>query len=185
MLKNANYVEENNIIADNSNTKILGKKAQVGFDLSVKNIYDVATAGFVSKSKTFVGKYVLRPVQTLTYEGVEFQGWFLPKGAYILEINEGCKFGPNDTGYIIQRSSLNRNNVGTVSSLWDPGFTTADGDKVNTITIRITVDNENGLYLEKDARVAQLLVFENENSELYGGAGSQFQGGRTTSKLIK
>ena len=36
MLKNAAYIEKNIIIADNINTKIIGKKAQVGFDLSEK-----------------------------------------------------------------------------------------------------------------------------------------------------
>ena len=85
-------------------------------------------------------------------------------------------------GYIIQRSSLNRNNAETVSSLWDPGFTTAQEQVVNTITIRLIVENEAGLFLEKDARVAQLLVFNSEDAEQYDG---QYQGGRKDSKLIE
>ena len=74
MLHNAQYIENNNIIADGVNSKVLGKKAQVGFDLSVKNIYDITTAGFVSKSKTYVGEYVLRPLEKLKYKNIEFEG---------------------------------------------------------------------------------------------------------------
>lgn len=182
MLKNAAYIEKNIIIADNINTKIIGKKAQVGFDLSVKNIYDVVDAGFVSKNKTYVATYVKRPIEKLRYKDIEFEGWFLPKGAYILETNEGCQLGPNDTAYILQRSSLNRNNVATVSSLWDPGFSTQNGDAINTMTIRIVVENEKGLYLEKDSRVAQMIVATSEDTVEYDG---QFQGGLTKSKLVK
>ena len=196
MLRSSQYIAKKIIIADGNKTQIKGKPAQVGFDLSVKNIYQIVTPGFISKDKTYVSEYKLLPAEaceydykhssddgkTITYKKIPFQGWFLPKGAYLLEANEGCHFGPNDTGYIIQRSSLNRNNVTTVSSVWDPGFTTESADGIGTITIRIVVENESGVYLEQDARVAQMLVITNEDAPRYDG---QYQGGRATSKLVK
>ena len=79
------------------------------------------------------------------------------------------------------RSSLNRNFVTIQSALWDCGYTTQDGEKIYSPTLRLTVDTEEGFYLEKDARVAQLIVAVGEDTVLYGGEGSQFQGGRKTS----
>ena len=113
-----------------------------------------------------------------------FEGWYLTLGTYICELNEGCQLGKHDTGLIIKRSSLNRSGVETQSCVWDPGFTTQDGEAINTMTIRLTVMNPKGFYLQKNARVAQLIVIENEDSALYGGEGSQWQGGRTKSSLL-
>ncbi len=50
------------------------------------------------------------------------------------------------------------------------------------MTIRIVVENEKGLYLEKDSRVAQMIVATSEDTVEYDG---QFQGGLTKSKLVK
>lgn len=189
MLKNAQHIEEQNIIYDNKHTFKKGKQAQVGWDVSVKSIYKGLYPGLVTKNKTYVAKYIEIKPQTIKYPytdfigaEVEFEGWFLPKGSYIIEINEGCKFGPNDVGYYIMRSSLNRNFVTIQSALWDPGFTTQDEEKINNPTLRLTVDTDEGFYLEKDARVAQLVIASCENvKELYGSNDSQFQGGRKTS----
>ena len=187
MLRSAKYIEEHNIIHDDVNSFKKGKGAQVGFDLSVKNIWKIVTPGFVSKTKTHVPPYLLMKSDDVIYPYAEggsiwFKGWRLDRGTYILECNEGVHFGPNDTGYIIMRSSLNRTGASIQSAVWDPGFTTQDDEKVNTITIRLTVDTDEGFYLEQDARVAQLLVMENEDTVGYGTTGeSQFQGGRRQS----
>lgn len=180
MLKNSEYIDKNIIIEDKNETNKLGKKAQVGYDLTLKNIYDIEGSGFISKYKTYIANYNLRKIEHLKYNDIEFDGWFLPKGAYIAETNEGCHLGNNDTAYIIQRSSLNRNNVSTCSSLWDPGFTTQENDKVNTMTIRIIVDNPDGVYIEKNARFAQMIVATNEPTNDYNG---QFQNGSKISKI--
>ena len=190
MLKNAQYIEENNIIYDDQNTFKKGKQAQVGFDVSIKAVYKGLYPGLVTKDKTYVAKYLEIPATKMKYpypeyigKEVEFEGWFLKKGSYIIAVNEGCQFGPNDTGYYIMRSSLNRNFVTIQSALWDPGFTTENENGVFAPTLRLTVDTDEGFYLEKDARVAQLIVATSENAELYGTKDSQFQGGlRQSSK---
>ena len=189
MLRNAQYIEDNNIIFDNKNSFKEGKKAQNGFDCSIKKVFKGTHPGLVLKSKTYVTPYLEIPSKTISYPYTEltggkiigFEGWYLPKGSYIIELNEGCQFGPNDVGYYIMRSSLNRNFVTIQSALWDCGFTTQDGEVIHSPTLRLTVDTEEGFYLEKDARVAQLIVATGEDTVLYGGEGSQFQGGRKTS----
>lgn len=51
------------------------------------------------------------------------------------------------------------------------------------MSVRLTVDTPEGIYIEENARVGQLLVFEiEEGAEQYSG---QWIGGRTSSNLIK
>lgn len=176
MLKNADYIYNNIIIADGINTtKQYCMKAQVGVDVTAKDILWINGYGQILSDKTCVPKYV--PVPTQRFDGRE--GWFLQEGTYIVELNEGVQFGPSDTGIFIQRSSLNRCGCSVVSSVWDPGFTTQLGDTINAPTLRLVVNNRN-IFIEKNTRIAQLIIFENEGTGLYDG---QFQGGRLKSKL--
>lgn len=179
MLRNANYIYENNIIADEINTtKKYCKKAQVGVDCTAKDIYILDTkCGIIYQDKSIVPEYTKVELENL---GDGKLGWKLPKGTYIVTLNEGVKFGPNDTGLFIQRSSLNRSGVTVISSVWDPGFTTQDGKGINAPTLRLSVEDSLGIMIEENARIAQLIIFENEDTTQYDG---QFQGGRIKSKL--
>jgi dUTP pyrophosphatase len=191
MIRSARYVRKNNIIADeiNSTTKYC-KEAQVGVDLSVRNIWCFNNPGVVNKDKTHVSDY--SEIPTIHYDDGNkvdnnWNGWFLKPGAtYICELNEGVQLGKNDTGIIIMRSSLNRCGVSIESALWDPGFTThntEDGKSViKTMNVRLTVMNPWGFWLEKNSRVAQLIISDNEDvASLYNG---QYQGGEIQSRLI-
>jgi len=185
MLRNADYIWDNILIEDGTNTTLkYCKKAQEGVDLSVKNIYKIKGAGYVSKTKSYIPDYELVKEISSLDESPYKEIWFLEKGTYIAELDCGVNFGPNDTGMIILRSSLNRSGVSVIAALWDSGFTTRDkdnSDKVNTITVRLNVDNEYGFYLEKHARICQLIIFENEDTTLYDG---QYQNGSFKSNLV-
>ena len=176
MLRTANYIVENNLIADGKNTTLDYIKKTTGVDLSVKNFYSITGAGRVKKNKTEVGTYVQLPVKDITgiYDEEKVMGWFLPQGTYICELNEGIQLGPNDVGYIILRSSLNRNGVTLHSAVWDPNFTTRNKDgEIESMSVRITVETDRGIYIEQNARVGQLLVLEApDGMEQYNG---QFQ----------
>ena len=180
-MKNAQYIYDNVIIADDINTtKNYCKKAQVGVDLSIKSVESMGV-GCTLKNKTYAAPTSDIPKEHLSYGGIDFIGWFLKQGTYTLKLNEGCSFGPHDTGLIVLRSSLNRSGVSIFSAVWDPGYTSKDGNFIYPMSIRLTVDNPAGFYLEENARVAQLLVFENDETSLYDG---QWQGGQTVSKLV-
>ena len=183
MLRTAKYIRDNVLIADEVNTTLQYCKDATGVDLSAKNFYTLSNAGIVYKDKTKVYPYkVLDKIDVVDSSlPRDFRGWYLPQGSYICELNEGCKFGPNDVGYIVLRSSLNRNCVSLYSAIWDPNFTTRDGDKVNTMSVRVNVDTPKGVYIEENARVGQLLVFDIEDGATqYTG---QWQGGAVKSNL--
>lgn len=173
MLKNSQYIYNNIIIADEINTtKKYCKKAQVGVDLTVKKIFNITKAGSVEIDKTCVPEYSEHPCIQQPDGKMLF---YLKKGTYIVELNEGIKLGKNDTALIIMRSSLNRCGVTIQSAVWDPGYTTKNNDVVNTMAVRLTVDTDNGFIVEKNARICQILIFENEDCDLYNG---QWQGGK-------
>lgn len=187
MLRNAQYIEDNVLISDEENTTLKYCKKTTGVDLSVKNIYAISTPGIITKNKTYVSNYNLVPPKNLncpiyennlSKEQIDIYGWYLKKGTYIIELNEGCRFSDKDAGYIILRSSLNRNGVTLQSALWDNGFTTQDdAGKIHGMSCRLIVDTDVGVYIEKNARVGQLLVFDAPlNGELYNNNGHQFQG---------
>ena len=184
MVKCAQYIWDNIIIADEVNTtKQYAKMAQCGVDLSVRSVSKFATMGFTLKDKTFaaLADKKIEKTSILTPNGKETIGYRLEPGTYELELNEGCRLGPNDTAMIVVRSSLNRCAVSAYSGLYDAGFNTQDENNIYPMHLRITVDNPYGFFLEENSRVAQIVVFENEDTELYQG---QWQGGKTVSKLI-
>ena len=184
MLRNADYIYNNIIIADEVNTTKKYCKKATGIDLSVKSLCELTNPGIILKNKTIVAPY--KDIKKLNYDvdGNKFTGWYLPKGSYIMFLNEGCKFGPNDVGYIILRSSLNRNSTSVQSAIRDPSYSTQnEKGEILPMSIRLTVDTPLGIYIEENARVGQLLVFEIEDgAEQYNG---QWMGGRITSSLIK
>lgn len=135
-----------------------GKPAQVGFDLSLKAIQRIIGGGKVLKDRT----------ELPTYEDILFQkeenGWWLVPGTYDITFNEGCRIPANLTAKIRQRSSLLRNGAVIASSIFDPGFET---DNMGTVMI-VTEP----IFIEKDARVAQIYFDENypvSSENLYNG----------------
>ena len=168
--------EENLLKLDNTK----GKKAQVGYDLSLKSVNKIGQQdnlqhpnkiGKVFKDKTEITTYV--KYDTIQLEGVT--GYLLYPGTYDITFNEGCNIPSNRVAFIKQRSSLYRNGTIINSPVFDPGFET---DNMGTIMIV----NE-PIFIEQDARVAQIYFHEClgvQVEELYGGvnSNSQFQGDR-------
>ena len=148
-----------------------GKPAQVGYDLSLKAVQRIGTSiannpynvtkegkiGKILKDKTELTTYL--PLDTINLDGVE--GWLLYKGVYDITFWEGCKIPPNRTAFIKQRSSLYRNGATINSPVFDPGFET---DNMGTLLyVHETI------FIEKDARVAQIYFHECEPAEKYDG----------------
>ena len=155
MLNAKEIQEENLLVLDNAK----GKPAQVGYDLSIKSIKRLKGGGQVLKSKTIVNE-----LETVSMEGFEVRGWWLEPGTYDVTCNEGCNIPANRTAMVRQRSSLLRNGAIIASSIFDPGFYT---DNIGTVM----VVNER-IFIELDARIAQMYFHENNEGELYDG---QFQ----------
>ena len=157
MLNAKEILEENLIVLDNAK----GKPAQVGYDLSVKWIKRLDGSGKVLIKGTEVNNLSNIPMYTLV---TGENGWWLEPGTYDIEMNEGCRIPGNRTAMVRQRSSLLRNGAIIASSIFDPGFCT---DNIGTVMIV-----SKRIFIEKDARVAQMYFHENNEGELYDG---QFQ----------
>ena len=146
-----------------------GKPAQVGFDLTLKQVNKIGTStagitakiGKVLKDKTELTNYT--PYALMNVDGVN--GWLLYAGVYDITFNEGCKLPNNRVAFIKQRSSLYRNGAIINSPVFDPGFKT---DFIGTLMyVHETI------FIEENARVAQIYFHECEAAELYDG---QWQG---------
>ena len=162
------------------NTK--GKPAQVGYDLSLKSVQKVGNKigggvynlskgskiGKVLKDKTELTTYT--PLNTTKLDGAE--GWLLYDGVYDVTFNEGCKIPNNRVAFIKQRSSLYRNGAIINSPVFDPGFETE-----NMGTILYVYET---IFIEQDARVAQIYFHKCDSAEEYNG---QWQGDKQRSSL--
>jgi deoxycytidine triphosphate deaminase len=151
MLQNAFQVEE--LLQTNNK----GSRAQVGYDLTLKSIKKVS-GGVVMQDKTTIADY------TEVTPSVNNDGKFIFKlepGTYSLTFEQGCKLPNNMTAFIRHRSSMLRCGAIITSGIFDPGF---EVDEMGSIMI-VT----ESMIVEKGARVAQIIMFENNEAELYNG----------------
>jgi len=146
-----------------------GKPSQVGFDLTLKQVNKIGTStagitakiGKVLKDKTELTNYT--PYALMNIDGIN--GWLLYAGVYDITFNEGCKLPDNRVAFIKQRSSLYRNGTIINSPVFDPGFET---DFMGTLMyVHETI------FIEENARVAQIYFHECKPAEKYNG---QWQG---------
>lgn len=154
-------------------TETKGAPAQVGYDLSVKEIrklsFSIQNPGVVYKDST---KNKTRLPTGISLDLISLPAgrfYSISPGVYELVFWEGCNLPLNCTGKIRQRSSLLRNGAVISSSIFDPGFSTK-----NIGTIMIT--SLPFFYIEEDSRLAQFYV--QTNTPVEQGYDGQFQGDR-------
>jgi len=178
MLNAQQILEEGLLKLDNTK----GKVAQVGYDITLKEVnrvgdpngideklvYRKFKIGKVLKNKTELTTYT--PVETIRLE--EVQGWLLHPGTYDIAFWEGCRIPDNRVAFIKQRSSLWRNGTLINSPVFDPGFETENIGTIMLVTQTI--------FIEKDARVAQIYFHECTPAEEYNG---QWQNDKQRSSL--
>jgi deoxycytidine triphosphate deaminase len=152
-----------------------GKPAQVGYDLTLKQVNKIGNKGIsipkigkVLKDKTELTNYT--PHGLMNLDGAT--GWLLYAGVYDITFNEGCKIPDNRVAFIKQRSSLYRNGAIINSPVFDPGFET---DFMGTLLYV-----HETLFIEENARVAQIYFHECAPAKKYDG---QWQGDKQRSSL--
>ena len=166
MLNVKQVINEGLLLLENTQ----GKPAQVGYDLSLKSVQRIGNQlgsghtlyvdgkiGKVLKDKTELTTY--SPIETIKLDGVE--GWLLHPHTYDITFWEGCKIPDNRVAFIKQRSSLWRNGTLINSPVFDPGFETEFMGTIMMVTEPI--------FIEKDARVAQIYFHECVSAEMYNG----------------
>lgn len=154
MLNNADQVEH--LLQTNGK----GAKAQVGYDLTLKQVKRIR-GGSVLQNATLVNEYA--QVATTTQDGREV--FNLPAGEYSITFEQGVKLPSGKTAFIRHRSSILRCGATITSGVYDPGFEVEEMGAVLFAAQPITI--------EVGARVAQIIIFDNNDAELYDG---QWQG---------
>ena len=157
MLLNADQVAE--LLQTNNK----GAKAQVGYDLTLKAVSKVY-GGMVLKDKTVVEDY--EPVQPVLSPTGKYI-FTLEPGVYSLTFDQGCKLPENRTAFIRHRSSILRCGAVITSGVYDPGFEVDEMGGVMFVNSK--------MHVEVGARVAQIIMIENNTAELYDG---QWQGAK-------
>ena len=150
MLNNADQVEQ--LLQTNGK----GAKAQVGYDLTLKEVKQI-NGGAVFSDKTEVLPYL--EVPTFVKEGKTV--YTLSPGSYSLTFEQGIKLPTNKTAFIRHRSSILRCGAIITSGVYDPSFYVDEMGAVLIVTRPITI--------QKGARVAQIIVFDNNDAEAYNG----------------
>jgi len=155
MLLNANQVEQ--MLVTNGK----GKKAQVGYDLTVTDVKSIR-GGMLFADKTVLDRYDEVKLTTVEKaQGDERNVWVLTPGVYSVTFEQGCKLDDKTTAFIRQRSSILRMGGTVTSGVYDPGFEVDQMGGVMTLTKTVV--------LEHGARLAQIIMFENNSAELYDG----------------
>ena len=155
MLLNADQVTELLITNDK------GAKAQVGYDLTLKEVKQI-NGGIVMADKTIVDDYtIVVPSQNVNGKLI----YKLEPGTYSITFEQGCNLDNKHTAFIRHRSSILRCGGIITSGIYDPGF---EVDEMGGVLIATKP-----IIIEKGARVAQIIMFENNSADLYNG---QFQG---------
>ena len=88
----------------------------------------------------------------------------LPNGVYSLEFDQSINLDNKHSGIIIGRSTINRCGCLIRSSWFDTGFS------CDTSGATLYVLGDNIVEIEEHSRLAQLIVFETEESEEYNGS---------------
>lgn len=144
-------------------TRGLGSKAQVGYDLTLKSVKSI-NGGSVLTDKTVVEDYAAVTPYMSEVGKLLFK---LEPGTYSLTFEQGIKLDTSHTAFIRHRSSVLRCGGMITSGVYDPGFEVDEMGAVLFATKQI--------ILEKGARVAQIVICENHLAEAYDG---QWQGSK-------
>ncbi len=130
-----------------------------GFDITLKEVYAFKSPGridFTNKERK------ISDVEPIKFNENNYV--FLKKGAYKVIFNEYVRIPKNIAAICLPRSSLLRSGVTLETALWDPGY---EGRS----EALLIVENEQGVYLKKNARIGQMVFFKlsNEVEEGYKG----------------
>lgn len=147
-------------IVEYINTRNLGARAQVGYDLTLKEVKRI-NGGMVLSDKTIIEDYTPIPPYMSANGKMLFK---LEPDTYSITFEQGIKLDLTHTAFIRHRSSVLRNGGIITSGVYDPNFEVEEMGAVLIATKPIVI--------EKGSRIAQVIIFENHLSQAYNG---QFQ----------
>ena len=126
-------------------------------DLRIKKIFEInKKSPFIisEEDKTHRGSTEVQPDE---------EGWFnLERGTYEIIMENVVSVGEGYAGFVITRSTLNRNGLFITSGLYDSGY---HGVMAGCLHVRV-----GPAKIKKGTRVGQFLLFEAETLSMYDGS---------------
>lgn len=142
-----------------------GKKAQVGIDLSIKNITKIVGGKLFQNGKKNIKEYKNVSFY-INDEGIKT--WKLNKGVYSLTFDQTVQLDTKHCGKIVNKSTILRIGGFITSGVYDPGFKSSDEGCGATLF----VFEDNSIEIEKGSCLVQLVIEECEEAESYSEKGS-------------
>lgn len=124
-------------------------------DLRVDKIFQIKSGEFILDEE----QKVHRGSDELTVHDDGY--WHLNTGAYEIIMENIIDVGQGEAGFVITRSTLNRNGVFITSGLYDSGY-----NGVMAGCLHVTCGK---FKLKKGTRVGQFLLFDSETLGMYDG----------------
>jgi len=87
--------------------------------------------------------------------------WFLPPGHYEVIMENIIDVGKDEAGFVITRSTLNRNGVYLTTGLYDTGY--------NGVMAAVMHVTSGDMKITKGTRIGQYLNFDSESLSKYDG----------------
>ena len=124
-------------------------------DLRLKKVFRIVNNTFYlsNNHKQHRGSYEIMPDA--------FGKWCLIPGSYEIIMSGDIQMGPDEAGWVIPRSSLNRNGIFITTGLYDSGY-----KGPMAACMHVTCGD---FEIEMDTRIAQFLLFKAESLHQYNG----------------
>ena len=161
MFLNPQELLDKKIITYPENINIKDHLQQNGLDVDALTVFNIN-----SKSWNIIGKEKSIKVNSLVHEldhisQLGKEGWMLRKGeAYTFDSSFKINIPEGMCGWVIGRSTFNRQGILIRSSLFDSGFSGSVG---------ATIYCFNNVAIEEGVRVGQFVMCKAENASLYKG----------------
>lgn len=151
-------------IASNNSNSSLSKYSQDqiqpnAIDLKVDRLYAIRYENpfeISEDGKTHRGSVEIEPDKD--------NWWNLGAGSYEIIMEGEVEMGPDEVGWVIPRSTLNRNGLYLTSGLYDSGY-----KGVMASVLHITGSKLTKTRIKKGTRVGQFLLFKAESLSTYDG----------------
>ena len=124
-------------------------------DLRLGKVLRIKPFNFIlsEDAKTHRGSEEIHPIN---------DWWELEPGSYEVVMENIITVGPDEAGWVITRSTLNRNGVFLTSGLYDSGY-----NGVMAGCMHVTAGP---MMIKRGTRIGQLLLFKSEALSMYNGS---------------
>ena len=121
------------------------------FEMNYKNVFTIGEDN---------GKEVKQHRGSSEIEPDQDGYWYLPTGTYEIIMENIINVGPDEAGWVITRSTLNRNGLFITSGLYDSGY---HGVMAGALHVKAFA------RIKKGTRVGQFLLFKSQSLKKYDG----------------